>query len=96
MMKPKFKLDPTDVIDSFRNGISEGRKGQFSKKSRANGLTSCTVVLTHKPTGVNVTEEIPRGYYSRQEMIRRRAQLSDKLLPELEKKVFAFLRLPGR
>lgn len=95
-MKPKYRLDPADVTVSIRNGVCENRKGQFSKKSRANGLSSCTVVLIHKPTGVDVTGEIPMGYYSRQEMIRRRAQLSDKLLVELEKEVSAFLRVPGR
>jgi len=94
-MRTEFKLDPTEVSVLFRNGISEGRSGQLTKQSRAQGRTSCTVELTHKPTGVKVSEEIPRGYYSRQEMIKRRKLIRDKLFVELEKRVPVFLRMPG-
>ena len=77
-------------------GSSQGRKGQLTKQSRAYGLTSYTIELTHQPTGVKAIGEVPWGHYSRQEMIRQRKRLKDKLFQELEEKVPAFLRLPGR
>lgn len=95
-MKTKFQLNPTEVIMSRGDGISYGRKGQLTKQSRAYGLTSYTIELTHKPTGVKAIGEVLPGHYSRQEMIRQRKQLKDKLLQELEEKVPAFLRLPRR
>lgn len=95
-MKAKFRLDPAEVIQSKGSGLSEGRTGQLTKQSRANGVTSYLIELTHLPTGVKAIGEVPPGHYSRQEMIRQRQLLKDKLFQELEEKVPAFLRLPGQ
>lgn len=95
-MKALFELNPAEVAMSKGWGNSEARKGQLTKQSRATGLTSYTIELIHKPTGVRALGEIPPGHYSRQEMIKKRAELRQRLFEELKEKVPAFLKLPGR
>jgi len=48
------------------------------------------------PTGVAVTGNVQKGHYSRSEMQQMRDKLIKELYVELEKRVAAFLRIPGR
>ena len=52
--------------------------------------------MTHIPTGIEVTGEIPTGNYTKKQMRQLRQELEQKLFLELEAKVAKHLRIPGR
>lgn len=56
----------------------------------------CRVILTHCPTGVEVSGDIPRALRGSKEMRRLQNSLIEQLLPQLRKEVAKYLRLPGR
>lgn len=54
------------------------------------------MTLLHIPTGVEVAGKMQKGNYSRSEMQQMKDKVLKELYIELEKKVAAFLRIPGR
>jgi hypothetical protein len=77
-------------------GTSSGHSKPLARSSRRNGLTSSTMYLIHKPTGLRVDGTVPSGHYSRKEMVKERERLHKHLWDELERKVANHLRIPGR
>jgi len=92
VMGEEWKLDPSEVGQSVRSS-SSGKSGQFSRRLK---LTSCTVILTHIPTGLQVQEEVSSGNYSKKEMKKLREEASQRLFSTLEKKVAKHLRVIRR
>ncbi len=93
--KEKWKLDPAEVVVLADSG-SSGRRKHATKAGRATCITHSCVRLVHIPTGIEVSEEIPHGNYSRNEMKLRKQSLSVKLLPVLENVVAKHLKVSGR
>lgn len=91
-MSAKWSLDPKEVAIS---GISSSssKHGQFSRRLK---VTSCTLILTHRPTGLEVQGQVPLGNYSKKEMKELRGKLYRELFVRLEGKVAKHLRVPGR
>jgi hypothetical protein len=54
------------------------------------------ITLTHTPTAIAVTGQIPRGNYDMREMKRLTDELKERLFVELEATVAKRLRIPGR
>ena len=77
-------------------GTSSGHSKPLARSSRRDGLTSSTMHLIHQPTGLRVDGTVPRGHYSRKEMVKERERLHKHLWDELERKVANHLRIPGR
>lgn len=90
--KSVWHLDITEVAEDFF-GASSGKSGQFSRVLKT---TSGTLSLTHTPTGITVTGEIPAGHYSKKTMQEKRKALKTALLAKLEDKVAKHLRISGR
>lgn len=89
-----FRLNRDQVEISWTASRCSGRsKVRLPRKL---DTSSCAYTLTHAPTGVRVYGEVPKGHYSRQQLARLRQKLLNQLLSELEQKVTAYLRLPGR
>jgi hypothetical protein len=90
----KWKMDPEDVNYSPTSAGSSTltKKRNFERKLK---LSHRMMQLTHLPTGVFVSEEIPKGHYSKKEMRKAEDVLYQKLYPLLENKVARHLRLPG-
>jgi hypothetical protein len=78
------------------SGSSTGLRSKATRSSRADVVTGSRVSLTHRPTGVVVTGEVPRGNHSRAAMQRHVAELRAKLFVELNSAVARKMRLPGR
>ncbi|HEU4558064.1 MAG TPA: hypothetical protein VFS20_09450 [Longimicrobium sp.] len=76
------------------SGRSGGRRR--ASLSRALDVSGCEIRLAHRPTGIEVTGEVPEGHYSRAELTRLRADLRARLFAELEQRVARHLRIPGR
>ena len=91
-MSGKWKLDPGEVGRSFSSS-SSGKGGQFNRRLK---VTSCKIVLTHLPTGLQVQGEIPPGGYSKQKMRKLREEMCQNLFSALEEKVAKHLRVSGR
>lgn len=85
-------IDPQEVTWGMHSS-SSGKSGQFERKLKT---TSCTVFLTHVPTGIKVEGEIPSGNYSKKEMQQKREALKQELFIKLEKQVANKLRIKGR
>jgi hypothetical protein len=64
-----LKLDASDIALGW-TGSSSGLRRKATRSGRATTLTSRTLTLTHTPTGVTVSGEIPVGNYSRSELKR--------------------------
>lgn len=73
------KFDKDDVIWGY-TGSSSGKTGKLSRKSK---ITSRTVFVEHKLSGIKVEESIPIGHYSKKEM----TKLTEKLFVKLEQLV---------
>ena len=86
--KAKWSLNPKEVASGWV-GFSSGKSGQFSRRLK---ITSCTVTLTHGPTGLQVQGEVPPGHYSKKEMQRLRDEQYVKLFLLLEATVRKHLR----
>jgi hypothetical protein len=89
-----FKLDPCEIGRS-RFGSNSGLRRKATRSGRANTLTSATVTLTHMPTGVSVSRDIPTGNRFRGELKRLQNQLEAELLVLLTAAVAKKLRIPG-
>jgi hypothetical protein len=90
----RWVLDPADVDTFETSSRASGRRR--AALSRALDASAHLVRLTHRPTGVEVSGEIPQGNYSRTEMTQLRQELHARLLAELEQRVARHLRVPGR
>ncbi len=51
--------------------------------------------MVHHPTGVEVSVEIPAGYYSKAQFKELRAELQARLFAEVEQRVARHPQLPG-
>lgn len=95
--KPKaaaWSLDPAEVNQSVWS-TNFGRR-QKASQSRSLDVTETTITLRHEPTEIEVKGSVPLGHYSRVEMRALRARITADLLAELERRVAARLRIPGR
>ncbi len=91
----EWRMDPDDVV-LLGSTSSSGRRKHATKAGRANSVTGAEFELLHKPTGISVRGEIPRGNYSRTEMQKLKAALYSELLVQLEGSVAKHLRITGR
>jgi len=89
-----WKLDPAEVSWGFQFSTTTGRNKR--RQSRELDTRAAAVTLTHVPTGIEVTGNVPEGHYSKKAMQERRHELFGDLFWELEVKVARHLRIPGR
>ena len=94
MVVAASKLDPTDIALGW-TGSNSGLRRKATRSGRATTLTSRTLTLTHTPTGVTVSGEIPVGHYSRSDLKRVAEKLEGALIAELSTAVARKLRVPG-
>jgi hypothetical protein len=89
-----WKMNSKDVSYSptMAGSSTATKKRNFERKLK---LSQRIMQITHLPTGVSISEEIPKGHYSKKEMRKAEDVLYQKLYPLLEKKVAKHLRLPG-
>ena len=92
-MSPKWRLNPDEVGGGNVSSSSTTKSGQFSRRLKR---TSARLQLTHIPTGINVTGEVPEGHYSKKEMRKLKEELYERLFVQLEVKVGKHLRAPGQ
>ena len=88
-----FKLSREEVACQGMNMLSKASPSRFG---RARGVSGVRLTLTHLPTKVTVTGDVPNGHYARKQLARLRDELYEQLLLELEKKVAKVLRAPGQ
>lgn len=86
-------LKDTELSWSQRS-LASGRNG--TRNARSAGTTSRQVTLTHLPTGLAVTGEIPPGQRTRGQMQAETTALERALRDRLQRAVAKHLRLPGR
>jgi len=86
-----FSLDPDDVGYLKMSPRSRGKPGAPITDTRSTVLT-----LTHRPTGLQVTGEVPEGRYTNAQMNVRQDALHQTLMAELTALVAQRLRLPRR
>jgi hypothetical protein len=90
-----WKLDPAEV--SF--GTHGHSSGPFTKGPTRHGGTPArretTFKLEHVPTGITVEKHVV-GPFTRKQAQETKARVFQELLPLLEQKVGAHLRIPGR
>lgn len=92
MAKPyRFSLDPNDIGYLKMSPRARGKPGSPITDVRATNLT-----LTHRPTGLQVTGEVPAGHYTNAQMNAQQDLLHRKLMAELTALVAKKQRLPGR
>jgi protein subunit release factor A len=87
----QLSLDPSDVGYLKMSPRSRGKPGAPITDTRSTVLT-----LTHRPTGLQVTGEVPAGRYTNAQMNARQDALHQTLMAELTALVAKKLRLPGR
>ena len=92
--RQKWRLDPAEVSSGSMASASGGRR--LRRQSRALDLRAQRLTLRHKPTGIEVSGEIPEGHYSRQQMVELRRDLHARLFSALEQLVARHLRIPKR
>lgn len=81
-----------------RSAGIRSHNGPVSRRSRADrgSVGPGWVQLVHSETGIEVSEEIPLGRYTRSELRRLQDEAIDRLYSELEVRVARALRIPGR
>jgi hypothetical protein len=94
--KPKWRLDPDDVLLDRSWLRTSGRGGNVARTSRAEGTQEGRMRLTHVPTKLSVDGIVPEGVFSRKEMSAAMDALHIELLAKLEILVAKHLRLSGR
>lgn len=83
--------------DEVEVSASSGSSGRTSvRQPRKLGLSSWEFTLTHAPTGLQVSGEVPKGHYSKAQLSSLKDDLLKKLWHQLERNVAARLRIPGR
>lgn len=87
----RFSLDPDDVGYLQISPRSRGKPGAPITDTRSTVLT-----LTHRPTGLRVTGEVPESRYTNAQMNARQDALHQTLMADLTALVAKKLRLPGR
>lgn len=95
MSGSRWSLDPSEVSSGISGHTATDRRRR-SRASRAVDRRDLQLTLIHRPTGLEVSGQIPEGRYSRQEMTRLRDALYRELFDELEALVAKRLRIPGR
>lgn len=59
-------------------------------------LSSWKYTLKHRPTGVEVSGEVGKGHYSKEQFSRLKNDLLQRLWSQLERRVEAHLGIPGQ
>lgn len=72
------------------------QRGNKPRQSRSVDIRSAEMTLVHKPTLISVIGNIPDGHYTKNEMVKLKAELYDILFIELNNKVASALRIRGR
>jgi hypothetical protein len=91
-----WRIDVADVAVD-RSWLRSGRRsGSATRSSRAEGLQTGTLRLTHRPTGISLEETVGEGHYTRGEMSAAMDAVKEALMIELERRVAIHYRLPGR
>ncbi|MBY0111344.1 MAG: hypothetical protein K2Y21_00875 [Phycisphaerales bacterium] len=71
-------------LSEFTFAESGSRSGAMGRrKNRAATISSCRVTVFHKPTGLNLSGEIPEGRYTKNEYRRLKAELAGTLAIKL-------------
>jgi len=84
-----FRMNPRDI--SYAWGGSASAKHR-KKRNRKCDLRSSRITLVHRPTGVEVSGEVPEGHYSKKEMQEKCDDMYHILLPTLEAKVRKYIK----
>lgn len=95
--KERWSLDRRQVTETRSAGVRT-HKGSVANRSRADrgSVGPGWVRLVHRETGIEVSEEIPVGRYTRDELRRLQDDAIEHLYSELEAQVARALRIPGR
>lgn len=88
----RWSIDPADVDVGWIGSSSTTAHGNFERRLKTTGRV---LTLTHRPTGICVEREIPRGAYSKKELQALTDGAFTVGVQELEKRVARHLRLPG-
>ena len=88
-------MDQADVAYQI-HAVTNGRRTNRNRQSRALDERQYRVSMLHKPTGAEVQGEIPTGHYSRQELNKFKATLHGSLWLELEREAYRRTRIPGK
>ncbi len=90
-------MEEKDVVEGT-TGTSGGshRSGKIARTSRKGSLSSSTLTLVHRPTGLQASGTVSAGYYSHAEMTAERKRLREELWNQLEDAVAKSMRLPRR
>lgn len=83
------RLDRADIVQGW-SGSSSGRRK--SGNSRAESLTSRTITLTHRPTGISVPVHIREGNYSKKDMRKASKEAVERHMPILDAWVRRYLK----
>lgn len=94
-MSHDFSLKPSDINWAWHSSRIGARK-KLGRASAAVDTSSWRLILTHTPTGVEISGEIPMGHYSNKQMQAKKQQLWNTLHEELKQQVAKHLKLPGR
>jgi hypothetical protein len=66
------------------------------RQPRKLDLSSWKITLTHGPTGMQVSGEVEKGHYSKEQFSRLKDDLLKQLWSQLERRVAAHLRVSGQ
>ncbi len=80
-------LDPNEVDLLILNGNVSGRRK--ASQPRSLDVTSVTLKLTHRPTGIAIEGEVPSGNHTKNRMRILKLELQARLFAHLEKMVAA-------
>lgn len=96
MAHPAWEMDERDLDIGRDWRRSRNPTTSRARQSRAEGRQSGHMTVLHRPTGVSVEGWVAEGSYSRKEMQREMETLQQRLVAELQQRVAAHLRIPGR
>ncbi len=92
--KEKWQL-PQNEVKWHGGGSTTTNRKKRSIASRAVDNRSWHFTITHIPSGIEVSGEVPKGNYSQKQMQQEKQKLFTQLWAQLELKVARHLRLPG-
>jgi len=93
-MGTSWNLNSKDI--SLYGGSSTTSIRKNNRQDRSIDLKGAEINLVHKPTKLEVKGIIPKGNYSKKEMVQLKDSLYKSLFIELENKVAKHLKIPKR